>query len=212
MEHGLSRSDRRWQRASRVGAGAGLARPAGSCTEVIMVESPDDSGRGRRACAPGDHGYQHRILFPATSAELARTCSAPGEPLYAAPAIGIGKGSSALEWMRTSGNWRSAWLARLRAAAWRQESNASDCFRQPGGGPKSGFAMRASWGKRKSAVRSVGFKRLAIFRPGIIAGNAHTPGFVAALGRFIPGSFGTIDQDDIGRAFVVSFSTAGTAR
>jgi len=54
-------------------------------------------------------------------------------------------------------------------------------------------------------VRSLGFKRLAIFRPGIIAGNAHTPRFVSFLGRFIPGSFGTIDQDDIGRAFVGEF-------
>jgi hypothetical protein len=60
-------------------------------------------------------------------------------------------------------------------------------------------------GEKEDAVRSLGFKRLAIFRPGIIAGNAHTPGFVALLGRFIPGSFGTIDQDDIGRAFVGEF-------
>jgi hypothetical protein len=46
---------------------------------------------------------------------------------------------------------------------------------------------------------------LAIFRPGIIAGNAHTPRLLALLGRFVPGSFGTIDQDDIGRAFVGEF-------
>ena len=54
-------------------------------------------------------------------------------------------------------------------------------------------------------MRKVGFTRLAIFRPGIIAGNAHTPGIVALLGRLVPGSFGTIDQDDIGRAFVGEF-------
>ncbi len=54
-------------------------------------------------------------------------------------------------------------------------------------------------------MRSLGFKRLAIFRPGIIAGNAHTPGFLALLGRLVPGAFGTIDQDDIGRAFVSEF-------
>src|SRR4029077_5492455 len=40
----------------------------------------------------------------------------------------------------------------------------------------------------------------AIFRPGIIAGNAHTPRYAAWLGRLIPGPFGTIEQDDIGRA------------
>jgi hypothetical protein len=47
--------------------------------------------------------------------------------------------------------------------------------------------------------------RVAIFRPGIIAGNAHTPRYVAWLGRLVPGPFGTIEQDDIGRAFVAEF-------
>jgi hypothetical protein len=46
---------------------------------------------------------------------------------------------------------------------------------------------------------------LAIFRPGIIAGNAHTPRYLARLGRLIPGPFGAIDQDDIARAFVAEF-------
>ena len=44
-----------------------------------------------------------------------------------------------------------------------------------------------------------------MFRPGIIAGNAHTPGYAAWLGRLIPGPFGTIEQDDIARAFVAEF-------
>jgi hypothetical protein len=54
-------------------------------------------------------------------------------------------------------------------------------------------------------VQGVGFQRLAIFRPGIIAGNAHTPRYAAWLGRLIPGRFGTIEQDDIGHAFVGEF-------
>jgi hypothetical protein len=33
----------------------------------------------------------------------------------------------------------------------------------------------------------------------------HTPRYAAWLGRLIPGSFGTIEQDDIGRAFVAEF-------
>ena len=45
------------------------------------------------------------------------------------------------------------------------------------------------------------------FRPGIIAGNAHTPRYAAWLGRLIPGPFGTIEQDDIARAFVAEFSS-----
>jgi hypothetical protein len=58
---------------------------------------------------------------------------------------------------------------------------------------------------KEEAIQGIGFQRLTIFRPGIIAGNAHTPGYVAWLGRLIPGSFGTIEQDDIGRAFVAEF-------
>jgi hypothetical protein len=55
-------------------------------------------------------------------------------------------------------------------------------------------------GLKDEAVQEIGFQRLAIFRPGIIAGNAHTPRDVAWLGRLIRGSFGAIEQDDIGGA------------
>ena len=60
-------------------------------------------------------------------------------------------------------------------------------------------------GLKEETVQEVGFKKLAIFRPGIIAGNVHTPGYAAWLGRLVPGPFGTIEQDDIGRAFVAEF-------
>jgi uncharacterized protein YbjT (DUF2867 family) len=60
-------------------------------------------------------------------------------------------------------------------------------------------------GLKEETVRGIGFERLTIFRPGIIAGNAHTPRYLAFLGRLVPGSFGTIEQDDIGRAFVAQF-------
>jgi hypothetical protein len=60
-------------------------------------------------------------------------------------------------------------------------------------------------GLKEETVQRIGFESLAIFRPGIIAGNAHTPPYAAWLGRLIPGPFGTIEQDDIGRAFVAEF-------
>ena len=60
---------------------------------------------------------------------------------------------------------------------------------------------------KEETVQKEGFKRLAIFRPGIIAGNVHTPGYAAFLGRAIPGRFGTIEQDDIARAFVAEFTS-----
>jgi hypothetical protein len=60
-------------------------------------------------------------------------------------------------------------------------------------------------GLKEETVQAIGFRRLAIFRPGIIGGNVHTPGYAAWLGRLIPGRYGTIEQDDIGRAFVAEF-------
>jgi hypothetical protein len=60
-------------------------------------------------------------------------------------------------------------------------------------------------GLKEEIVKGIGFKRLAIFRPGIIGGNAHTPRYLAWLDRLIPGRFGTIEQNDIGRAFAAEF-------
>lgn len=67
---------------------------------------------------------------------------------------------------------------------------------------KSKIRYARVMGLKEEAVRAIGFSRLAIFRPGIIAGNVHTPGWVAFLGRLVPGPWGTIDQETIARAFV----------
>jgi uncharacterized protein YbjT (DUF2867 family) len=70
---------------------------------------------------------------------------------------------------------------------------------------KSRFRYVRVMGLKEDAVKAIGFQRLAIFQPEIIAGNAHTPGYVAWLGRLIPGCFGVIEQDDIAGAFVAEF-------
>jgi hypothetical protein len=49
-------------------------------------------------------------------------------------------------------------------------------------------------GMKEDTVRGIGFARLAIFRPGIIVGNAHTPAWVGWLGGLVPGSFGWEDS------------------
>ena len=176
---------------------------AHSCTEVIMVN--------RRAVPLAADGRLRQVImdtsaanFASEIAELARTCSAPGEPLYAASCIGIGKGSQ---------RWSEADMRKLETGvvgAFARGCRAAGVERfgllsAAGSGPKSWIRYARIMGEKEDAVKSVGFRRLAIFRPGIIAGNVHTPGFVALLGRLIPGSFGTIDQDDIGRAFVSEF-------
>jgi hypothetical protein len=40
---------------------------------------------------------------------------------------------------------------------------------------------------KEDTIRGIGFTRLAIFRPGNIVGNAHTPASVGWLGSLVPG-------------------------
>ncbi len=174
-----------------------------SCAEVVMVNR-------RTASLAPDARVRQVILdtadagFPAEVAKLAQNMVAHGDPVYGASCIGVGKGS--MKWSeedlkaleigvvggfargcRTGGITRFSLLSAVGSTA------------------KSRFRYVRVMGLKEETVQEVGFQRLAIFRPGIIAGNAHTPGYVAWLGRLIPGPFGTIEQDDIGRAFVAEF-------
>jgi len=59
-------------------------------------------------------------------------------------------------------------------------------------------------GKKLDTVREVGFEKLAVFKPGTIVGNAHTPRWVTPLTGLVPDSlgWGNIRQDELARAFV----------
>ncbi len=59
-------------------------------------------------------------------------------------------------------------------------------------------------GKKHKTVLDVGFKKLAIFKPGMIVGNAHTPKWLTVLTSVIPNSigWGNIRQEDVAKAFV----------
>nr|VFJ45885.1 MAG: NAD(P)H-binding [Candidatus Kentron sp. DK]VFJ47608.1 MAG: NAD(P)H-binding [Candidatus Kentron sp. DK] len=59
-------------------------------------------------------------------------------------------------------------------------------------------------GKKYKTVLDVGFQKLAVFKPGMIVGNAHTPTWITCLTRFIPDSmgWGNIRQDEVAQAFV----------
>jgi uncharacterized protein YbjT (DUF2867 family) len=175
-----------------------LAAPA--CTEVVMVN--------RRMVPLAVDTRLRQVVMDTSAANfagditaLARICGAQGEPVYAACCIGIGKGSA---------QWREEDIRTLEigvVGAFARGCLAAGIERfgllsAAGSSARSRIRYARIMGEKEEAVRALGFKRLAIFRPGIIAGNAHTPGFLAMLGRLVPGSFGTIDQDDIGRAFV----------
>ena len=60
-------------------------------------------------------------------------------------------------------------------------------------------------GKKYKAVLEVGFEKLAVFKPGMIVGNTHTPWWLTVLTRVIPDSigWGNIRQEEVAQAFVV---------
>jgi uncharacterized protein YbjT (DUF2867 family) len=174
-----------------------------SCVEVVMVN--------RREVSPAPGSRVRQVVldtmaagFQSEVARLVHDMAAQGDPVYAASCVGVGSGSmkwseeelKALEVGVVGGFARGCHAGGITHFA---------LLSAVGSTPKSRFRYVRVMGFKEAAVEAIGFKRLAIFRPGIIAGNVHTPGYVAWLGRLVPGGFGTIEQDDIGRAFVAEF-------
>jgi uncharacterized protein YbjT (DUF2867 family) len=171
-----------------------------ACSEVVMVN--------RRAVPLSTTPRLRQVVLDVSAAsfeteirKLASSCVALGDLVVGASCIGIGKGSQA---------WSEADIQKLEigmVGAFARGCHAGGIERfgllsAAGSSANSVIRYARIMGQKEDTVRAVGFNQLAIFRPGIIAGNAHTPPLLASLGRLIPGSFGTIDQDDIGRAFV----------
>ena len=154
------------------------AEPA--CTEVVMVD--------RKATSlTADPRVRQVILdtadaqFSAEVTKLAQSMVAQGDPVHGASCVGVGKGS--MKWSEAElkaleigvvGSFargclagRITWFSLLSAVG----SSANSRIRYVG-----------VMGLKEQAVEGIGFQRLTIFRPGIIAGNAHTPRYVAWLG------------------------------
>ena len=174
-----------------------------SCAEVVMVN--------RRAMSrTADARVRQVILdtaaaqFPAAVTAIAQGMVAHGDSVYGVSCAGVGSGSlqwseeqlKALEIGVVGGFARGCCAGGIERFA---------LLSAVGSHTKSRIRYARIMGLKEETVQAAGFKRLAIFRPGIIGGNVHTPGYAAWLGRLIPGRFGTIDQDDIGRAFVAEF-------
>lgn len=174
-----------------------------SCAEVVMVN------RRPTALTPGSRVRQvvldtSATDFPADVTTLARSLCSQGDPVYGASCAGVGIGSlqwseealKALELGVVGGFARGCYAGGLRRFA---------LLSAVGSTPRSRIRYARIMGLKEEAVQAVGFDRLAIFRPGIIGGNVHTPGYAAWIGRLIPGRFGTIEQADMARAFVAEF-------
>ena len=174
-----------------------------SCAEVVMVNRKSIS-------MAADPRLRQVILdtaasqFPAEVAAVARSMVAPGAPVYGASCVGVGTGSmkwseedlKALEIGVVGGFARGCHAGGITQFALLSAAGSSATSR---------IRYARVMGLKEETVERVGFRSLAILRPGIIAGNAHTPSYLAWLGRLIPGPFGTIEQGDIGRAFVAEF-------
>lgn len=174
-----------------------------SCAEVVMVN--------RREVSLGPDSRVRQVILDTKAdafwvevTRVAQGIVAQGDPVYAVSCAGVGTGSmkwseeelKALEVGVVGGFARGCQAAGITHFA---------LLSAVGSTPKSRFRYVRVMGLKEQTIEAIGFRRLAIFRPGIIAGNAHTPGYVAWLGRLIPGRFGAIDQGDIGRAFAAEF-------
>jgi uncharacterized protein YbjT (DUF2867 family) len=174
-----------------------------SCVEVVMVNRKPipltAAPRARQVILD-----TASTSFSADVAALAQSLVAQGDPVYGASCVGVGKGSR---------QWSEEALKALEIGV--VGGFARGCHRggitrfallsAAGSNATSRIRYARIMGLKEETVQAIGFERLAIFRPGIIGGNAHTPAYAAWLGRLIPGSFGTIEQDDIGRAVVAEF-------
>src|SRR6201994_3583400 len=130
--------------------------------------------------------------FAERTASLAREVLSQG-PASAVSCVGVGSGSR---------RWSEEELRRLElgvvgafACGCHNAGIAQFCLLSAvGSTARSRIRYVRVMGMKEDTVRSIGFTRLAIFRPGIIVGNAHTPAWIGWLGRFVPGPFGSIDQ------------------
>jgi uncharacterized protein YbjT (DUF2867 family) len=171
------------------------------CREVAMVTRKPIASRSRVRSVVLDTGAAD---FDERAADLARGVLSQG-PVSAVSCVGVGSGSA---------RWSEEELMRLElgvvgafARGCREAGIAQFCLLSAAGSSaRSRFRYTRVMGMKEDTVRNVGFARLAIFRPGIIVGNAHTPAWVSWLGTLVPGSFGNIDQRILGRSIAAEIA------
>ena len=126
-------------------------------------------------------------------------------PVSAVSCVGVGSGSK---------HWSEEELKRLElgvvgafARGCHDAGIAQFCLLSAvGSAARSRLRYARVMGMKEDTVRNVGFARLAIFRPGIIVGNAHTPAWVSWLGSLVPGPFGNIEQQILGRSIAAEIA------
>ena len=171
------------------------------CREVVMVTRKPLVARSRVRDVVLDTDAAD---FAERTAALAREVLSQG-PVSAVSCVGVGSGS-----MR----WSEEQLRRLEvgvvgafARGCHDSGIAQFCLLSAAGSSaRSRFRYARVMGMKEDTVRNIGFARLAIFRPGIIVGNAHTPAWAGWLGSLVPGPFGNIDQRILGRSIAAEIA------
>jgi uncharacterized protein YbjT (DUF2867 family) len=171
------------------------------CREVVMVTRKPIAARSRVRNVGLDTGAAD---FAERIAGLAREVLSQG-PVSAVSCVGVGSGSK---------RWSEEELKRLElgvvgafARGCHDAGIAQFCLLSAvGSTARSRVRYVRVMGMKEDTVRNIGFTRLAIFRPGIIVGNAHTPAWVGLLGSLVPGRFGNIDQRILGRSIAAEIA------
>lgn len=171
------------------------------CREVVMIVRKPLAARSRVRNVVLDTGGAD---FTERTAAIARETLSQG-PASAVSCVGVGSGSA---------RWSEEELKRLElgvvgafARGCHDAGIAQFCLLSAvGSSARSRLRYARVMGMKEDTVRNVGFARLAIFRPGIIVGNAHTPAWVARLGRLVPGPFGNIDQQILARSIAAEIA------
>lgn len=186
-----------------------LAEP--SCAEVVMVN------RTATAAPPTADSRLRQVILDSAAPRfrgdvtaLAQSVIARGDVVYGASCVGVGSGS--LRWSEEA--LKALEIGVVGGFALGCHAGGITRFgllSAVGSSKNSRIRYVRIMGLKEETVRAVGFTQLAIFRPGVIGGNAHTPGYAAWLGRLVPGRFGTIEQEDIGRAFAAQFAARQAA-
>jgi uncharacterized protein YbjT (DUF2867 family) len=175
-----------------------------ACREVVMVT--------RKAVVIAEPARLRSVVmntaaadFEMRVADLAREVVGGGDRVSAVSCVGVGSGS--LQWTEEQLKQLEIGVVGAFARGVRQAGVAQFCLLSAvGANAGSRVKYVRIMGLKEAAIQSVKFPRLAIFRPGIIVGNAHTPRWVAWLGKVVPGPWGNIDQRDIGKAFVAEIA------
>ncbi len=165
------------------------------CREVVMVTRKPIAARPRVRNVVLDTGAAD---FAERTAALAREVLSHG-PASAVSCVGVGSGS--MRWSEEELKQLEVGVVGAFARGCHDAGIAQFCLLSAAGSSaRSRLRYARVMGMKEDTVRNVGFTRLAIFRPGIIVGNAHTPAWAAWLGSLVPGSFGNIDQRILGRS------------